>query len=169
MNARVSTYILASLAIAVVIAAAVLHCIMPLTAVAVAAGIALPKRHAIAITFGTWIVSQIYGFAFLHFSHSVPTLIAGVSLGLGAIAATLLAETIAHGRIGISSLGAFIAGFAAYQLVTYAFSLFIGGSDLYALPIQAHIFAVNALFFIPLLAIAYAAFRLETAPVSSRL
>jgi hypothetical protein len=159
MNARTSWYILAPCAIGVVLAAALLHCIAPFSAVAVVAGIAVARRYAVAITLGAWLVNQLYGFGFSHYAHRLDTLAAGLSLALGAIVAVFIAAAIARGRFGLSSLPAFIAGFAAYEAITYAFTPWVGGAESYTLPIVTEIFAVNTVFFIPLLAVAFVTAR----------
>src|SRR5258708_2205249 len=160
MNARTSWYILAPCAIGVVLAAALLHCIAPFSAIAVVAGIAVARRYAIGITLGAWLVNQLYGFGFSHYSHTLDTYVAGLSLAIGAIVATLIAAAIARGRFGFSSLAAFVAGFAAYEVITYAFTPWVGGGESYAPAIVAEVFAVNAVFFIPLLAVAFVTARM---------
>jgi len=116
-----------------------LLCIAPFVAVGTFAVRTLSLRAALAVVGAMWLAGQVIGFAFFHYPHHASTYILALSIGVAALAATLVA-----GRIRVTAL-AFLAAFAVYELVLYAFSLVAGGREEFGAAILAEMLEGNLL------------------------
>jgi hypothetical protein len=119
----------------------VLLCIAPFAAVAAVAARTLPVRLALATVGAMWLGGQICGFAFHHYPHALSTYALGAAIAVAALAATL-----AVARIRILPL-AFLAAFAVYEGVQYAFALVFGGSETFTPAVVFEILEGNVLGF----------------------
>jgi hypothetical protein len=77
-----------------------------------------------------WAVNQFVGFAFLHYP--ADSWMLGGSLLVGALAGTYAAGLLRAPLVSWRSLGALAAAWAAYEAVTAAFAVFLGGIEGYA-------------------------------------
>ncbi len=117
----------------------VLLCIAPFAAVAAVAARTLPLRVALAATGAMWLGGQLAGYGLFHYPHEPASYALGLGIGVAALAATFVA-----GRIRSLPL-AFLAAFAVFETVQYAFSLAFGGSETFLFAIVAEIFEGNVL------------------------
>ncbi len=115
----------------------VLVCIAPFAAVATLAVRTMPLRVALVTIAAMWFGGQVVGFGFRHYPHTPSTYALGAAIGIAALAAGFAAS-----RIRVLPL-AFLAAFAVYEGVQYAFALVFGGSETFTLGIVAEILEGN--------------------------
>jgi hypothetical protein len=119
----------------------VLLCIAPFAAVATLVARTTPVRVALATVGVMWLGSQVAGFAFYHYPHQPSTYALGLAIGVAALGAALVAA-----RIRILPL-AFLAAFAVFEGVQFAFALVFGGRETFTLAIVGEILEGNVLGF----------------------
>jgi hypothetical protein len=131
-------------------------CAVPFAAFGAVAAMTLPRRDALLVAVGLWVVNQIAGFAFLHYPWDAMTLTWGAILGVIAMLSTGAAQAaIGHGGLVGAALASFAAAFAVYEGGLYLISATVmGGTDDFAASIVWRILAINAAAFVGLLAAA---------------
>ncbi len=123
-------------------------CATPFAAVAAFGALTLRSRAAVVLTLGVWLGNQAIGFGLLHYPQDASTFAWGGAIGMAALAALAAAR-------GSSAIGglprlaapavAFVAAFAAYELVLYAAtSVLASGADAFAPDVVWRIFLDNA-------------------------
>jgi hypothetical protein len=126
-------FCLALLTAACALASFAFVCATPFAAFAVIAAATLPLRPALLVTLAAWLVNQAIGFGFLHYPLDATTLAWGVAIGGAALAATAASAGILRltERTGaVVALGAALIGaYAAYELVLFAATPFLGGVE----------------------------------------
>lgn len=141
-------------------------CATPFAAFAVVAAATLPLQSALLVTAAAWLVNQAIGFGFLHYPVDVSAIVWGFVIGAAALAATaasvaVLRVTERAGTV-VSLAAALIAAFAAYELVLFSATPFLGGAGDFAVAIVGHLGVLSLLWLIGLVA-ACEVFRLLSA------
>ncbi|MBV9860220.1 MAG: hypothetical protein JO038_08985 [Alphaproteobacteria bacterium] len=133
-------------------------CAVPFAAFGAVAALSLPRRDALLLTVGLWLVNQIVGFTVMQYPWDAMTAAWGGILGLVAILSTGAARAVV-GRCGPASgsLLGFAAAFVAYEGSLYLISsLGMGGVEDFTPAIVVSILQINAAAFAALLATAFA-------------
>jgi hypothetical protein len=115
----------------------VLVCIAPFVAVATLAARTLPRRIAFAAIGAMWVANQAIGFGWSHYPRDASTFAWGAAM----LAASLAAGFVAT-RVRATAF-AFLAAFATFELVLFAWSLVVGERGSFSARIVAQIFAGN--------------------------
>ena len=125
-----------------------LACATPFAAYAVVAAAMLPLWSALLVVGAAWIVNQAIGFGALHYPHDANTVFWGLAIGAAALAATATAALLLRAlsrRSQLAALGAvLVVGYAAYELVLFAFAQVLGGSGAFTPAIIARLGLLNA-------------------------
>jgi hypothetical protein len=161
-----SLFCLLLLAGACVLASFALACATPFAAFAVVAGAMLPLPAALAVMAAAWIVNQAIGFGALGYPHDVNTVLWGLAIGAAALMAAaavklvlrLLPRTGGPAALALALVGAY----AAYEVVLFAFTPWLGGAGAFTVAIVARLGLLNLLWLIGLVAVC-AVFQLITA------
>jgi hypothetical protein len=125
-----------------------LACVFPFAAIATIAALTLNVRRGVALVVATWFANQVVGFALMHYPQTLDTAALGVSLGLGALAAYIVAHVVLRrGSSVVRTVAALGAAFIAYQLVIYAGALGFGGADNFSPAIIAGVALNDAIWF----------------------
>jgi hypothetical protein len=131
-------------------------CATPFAAFAVVAAAALPLRPALVVVAAAWLVNQAIGFGVLGYPHDASTMQWGVVIGTAAVAATATAALLLRSlpRMGsAAALGiAWIGAYAAYELLLYAATLFLGGAGDFTVAIVGHLGLLSLLWLVGLVA-----------------
>jgi hypothetical protein len=151
-----------------------LACAAPLAAIAALGGIHLSRRLALLLALTAWIANQAVGFGLLHYPTDATTLGWGLAIGLGTLAGAEAARIAFLRSEALNRLArvaiAFVAAFAAYEIVLYAAGLALGGGeDAFSLATVAYILGTNLLGFVILEALRFLAVmaRVISAPTVS--
>lgn len=108
-----------------------LACATPFAAMAAVAGTFLALRPAVALVVFAWLVNQAVGYLVLGYPTTWDSFAWGGAIGIAALAG--LAAVIGLGsRIGNAAtvlLAGFLAAFAAYELVLFAFTAVLPSGD----------------------------------------
>ena len=146
----------ALLTMACVLASFAFACATPFAAFAVVAAAMLPLPSALLMTATAWLVNQGIGFGFLHYPVDMTTIIWGFVIGAAALAATAAsAPTLrAMRRTGapVTFGAALIAAYAAYELVLFAATPFLGGVGDFTVAIIGRLGGLNVGWLIALIA-----------------
>ena len=129
-------------------------CAAPFAAFGAIAAMTLPRRDALLLTVGLWLINQIVGF--LHYPWDGMTLVWGAILGGVAVLSTVAAQA-ARRRQGIivTACAGFAAAFAVYESGLYLISATVmGGAEDFATGSVVRILEINAASFAALLAAA---------------
>jgi hypothetical protein len=143
------------LGISCVLASLVLACATPFAAFAVVAAAMLPMPSALAVVGGAGLINQAIGFGLLGYPADFNTIAWGGVILASAFAATAAASTVlrkAHGNRLISVAMAFLAAFAAYELLLLAATPILGGHEAMVPAIVAWVAGLNAAWLLGLLA-----------------
>jgi hypothetical protein len=115
------------------LASLVLACGTPFAAFAVVAAAILPLPPALLVVTAAWLVNQTIGFGLLHYPVDADTMLWGVLIGAGGLAATMTSASVLRAARRASTavaLGlALMAAYATYELVLFAAAVFLGGSE----------------------------------------
>ncbi len=148
------------------LASFVFACAPPFAAFAVVAAATLPLQSALLVTAAAWLVNQAIGFGFLHYPVDTSTIVWGFVIGAAALAATAVSVAVLRvtERAGtvVSLAAALIAAFAAYELVLFSATPFLGGAGDFTVAIVGHLGVLSLLWLIGLVA-ACEVFRLLSA------
>lgn len=127
-------------------------CMMPFVGIATLAATTMNRRQAMTAVLGVWAANQLLGFGWLGFPLDAYALRWGAALG-GASVAALVAARRVVGRRGFA-LGrlalAFVAAFATYEALLFAFALVAGGTDTFTPGIVLRIFVNDAAWLVSL-------------------
>jgi hypothetical protein len=141
-------------------------CATPFAAFAVIAAASLSLPAALVVVGGAWIVNQAIGFGALHYPLDVSTMLWGVVIGAAALAATFSAAITLRWfpRLGTpAALGvALLAAYAAYELVLFAATPFLGGAGAFTAAIVGRLAMISMFWLVGLVA-ACESFRLLNA------
>jgi hypothetical protein len=132
-------------------------CATPFAAFAVIATALIPPLpSALAVVSAAWIVNQAIGFGVLHYPVDAGTMAWGFVIGLAAFAATLIASvTLRALRLvatAITLSAALLGAYAAYELVLFTATPFLGGDGNLTLAMVSHLGVLNILWLIGLVA-----------------
>lgn len=140
-----------------------LACVAPLAAVGALAALTLRRTEGLVLVLAAWLANQAVGFLLLSYPHTLDTYAWGAAIGVAAVLGYLAAAVVAP-RIRSSLLAtgaAFVAAFAVYQLVLYAFGLATAyAGDSFSLAIVGEVLAINAVAYVGFLVIHRAAVAL---------
>jgi hypothetical protein len=131
------------------LASLVFACAAPFAAFAVVAAGMLPGRSALIAVGAAWLINQAIGFGLLKYPVDVNTMLWGAVILIAALASTLAASAIlryAHGNRIIALGIAFVAAFAAYELILLAATPVLGGHEAFAPSIVARIAGLNTVW-----------------------
>lgn len=126
-----------------------LACATPFAALAVVAALTMERRDAILTVLLAFAANQAIGFGFLDFPRDASTIAWGAGIGAAALASLFAAahggKLAARGGIVAVWIGAFVTGFAAWQLMLFAAGLMIGtGMSGFSGEIVFWVFQLNA-------------------------
>lgn len=141
---------LASLIVVTALATGVFACIAPLAAVAALCAVTLGRRDALVGAALVWLGNQAVGYGIAGYPIDADSMSWGVAMGLATLAATFLAAEIAdrlRGQGGaIRLVVAFVAAFAAYEVLLAGVALVLGGLETFAPGIVAYLAGINAVW-----------------------
>ncbi len=146
----------ALLTIASALASFAFACVTPFAAYAVIAAAMLPLRPALLVVTASWLVNQAIGFGFLHYPADTNTILWGFVIGAAAIAATVAAFETLHlikAATPVALCPALIVSYAAYELVLFAATPFLGGEGAFTASIVAHLGLLSVLWTTGLVAV----------------
>lgn len=131
-------------------------CATPFAAFAVIAAATLPLQSALLMTIAAWLVNQAIGFGFLHYPLDANTIMWGFVIGgaaLAAIAAAMAVLRMTPRMRTVAALSAALIGaYAAYELVLFAATPFLGGASDFTATIVGRLGLLNVLWAIGLVA-----------------
>jgi hypothetical protein len=131
-------------------------CATPFAAFAVVAAATLPLQSALLVTAAAWLVNQGIGFGFLHYPVDASTIVWGFVIGAAALAATAVSIAVlrATERAGIvvALAAALIGAYAAYELVLFAATPFLGGVGAFTVAIIGRLGLLSVVWTIGLVA-----------------
>ena len=131
-------------------------CAVPFAAFGAIAAMTLPRRDALLLTVGLWLINQIVGFGFLHYPWDGMTLGWGAILGGVAVLSTVAAQAAMRRQgIIVTACAGFAAAFAVYEGGLYLISATVmGGAEDFATGSVVRILEINTASFAALLAAA---------------
>ena len=131
-------------------------CATPFAAFAVVAAATLPLQPALLVTLAAWLVNQAIGFGFLHYPIDATTIAWGLVIGAAALAATAASAAVLRltGRTGtvVALAAALIGAYAAYELVLFAATPFLGGAEDFTAAIVGRLGVLSVIWTIGLVA-----------------
>ncbi len=121
-------------------------CMMPLVGIATRAAATMNRAQAVTAVLGVWAANQLLGFGLLGYPLDGYALMWGGALGTAGVAALFVARRIVgRGPVALGRLAlAFVAAFAAYEVLLFAFALVAGGTDTFTPAIVLRILANDA-------------------------
>jgi len=132
-------------------------CATPFAAFAVIAAATLPLQSALLVTVAAWLVNQGIGFGFLHYPVDASTILWGLVIGSAALAATAVSmavlRVIERTGTAVALSAALIAAYAAYELVLFAATPFLGGAEDFSKAIVGRLGLLSVLWLIGLFAV----------------
>lgn len=136
------------------LASLVFACATPFAAFAVIAAAMLSLRTALFVVAAPWLVNQAIGFGLLHYPVDTNTILWGFVIGGAALAATIASKAVlrmmpgsgAPVGLGVGLIGAY----AAYELVLYAATPFLGGAGNFTAAIVGRLGLLNVAWLIGL-------------------
>jgi hypothetical protein len=146
----------ALLTISCALASFALACATPFAAFAVVAAAMLPLRPALLVVTGAWLVNQSIGFGVHHYPIDASTMAWGFVIGIAALAATAAAVVVLRAlpanRTPLMLALALVGAYAAYELVLFTATPFLGGAGAFTLAIVTRIGLSNLVWLIGLVA-----------------
>ncbi|MDI3563409.1 hypothetical protein [Bradyrhizobium sp. Arg816] len=132
-------------------------CATPVAAFAVVAAATLRLRPALLVMTGAWLVNQTIGFGLLHYPVDGNTIAWGFLIGaaaLGATAATSAAlRALPQNRTALVLALAFVCAYAAYELILFTATPFLGRQGAFTFEIVTRIGLRSAGWLIGLVAV----------------
>lgn len=118
-----------ALALATILGTLTTACMTPFIALAVMAAATMPRGRAAATVGAVWLINQTLGFTVAHYPLTAYAFSWGAATGVASLAAMLTASlVVAPARASALRLvGAFAAGFIAYEGLLLAFAALEGG------------------------------------------
>jgi hypothetical protein len=133
-----------------------LACATPFAAFAVVAAAMLPLRPALLVAAGAWLVNQMIGFGIHHYPIDASTMAWGFVIGVATLGATAAAAVVLRAlpanRTPLMLALALVGAYAAYELVLFAATPFLGGAGAFTLAIVTRIGLSNMVWLIGLVA-----------------
>jgi hypothetical protein len=131
-------------------------CATPFAAFAVIAAATLSLQSALLVTLAAWLVNQAIGFGFLHYPLDATTIMWGFAIGGAALAATGSSAAVLRltERTGtaVAMAAALIGAYAAYEIVLFAATPFLGGAEDFTAAIVGRLGLLSVLWAIGLVA-----------------
>lgn len=144
-------------------------CVAPLPALAAFAAFTLGMRGALFFVLAAWLANQFVGFAFLDYPLDAPTMLWGVAIGAGAVAAFFAARTAATRLQSLRLAAGLLAAVAVQQLVLFLAALTpLGGAENFSPDIVAAVFAINVAAFAGLCLLSFVLSAAGWAPPAPR-
>ena len=144
------------LTVSCALASFALACATPFAAFAVVAAAMLPLRPALLVATGAWLVNQSIGFGVHHYPIDASTMAWGFVIGIAALAATVVATVVLRAlpinRTPLMLALTLVCAYAAYELVLFAATPFLGGAGAFTLAIVTRIGLSNMVWLIGLVA-----------------
>lgn len=132
-------------------------CATPFAAFAVVVAAMLPLRQALLVVASAWLVNQGIGFGVLYYPIDRNTILWGVTIGAAALMATAVATWILavlpRAFWVVSFALAAIGAYAAYEIMLFAATPFLGGAGSFTATIVARIGILSALWLLGLIAV----------------
>ncbi|MBX3578383.1 MAG: hypothetical protein KF723_14355 [Rhizobiaceae bacterium] len=147
-----------------------LACATPFAAMAAIAGVFLAARPAIDLIAFAWVANQAVGFLVLGYPTTWDSFAWGAVIGVAALSALAVAVTMRRAVAAVlpAVVVAFLAGFAAYELVLFAApALLPSGEEAFSAAIVLQIFWQNALALIGLTIFHWIAMSVGLLPVDA--
>jgi hypothetical protein len=142
---------------ACVLASFAFACATPFAAFAVVAAATLPLQSALLVMVAAWLVNQGIGFGLLHYPVDASTILWGLVIGGAALAATAASMAVLRLTQRTSSAvalsAALIGAYAAYELVLFAATPFLGGAGNFSTAIVGRLGLLSVLWLIGLVAV----------------
>jgi len=155
-SCHAALFCFALLTVSCALASFALACATPFAAFAVIAAAMLPLRPALLVVTGAWLVNQGIGFGALHYPINGNTMLWGLVIGIGALAATVtsaaILRSLAQSGTPLVLAFALIGGYAAYELALLAATPFLGGAGSFTAVIVGRIGLTNVVWLIGLVA-----------------
>jgi hypothetical protein len=131
-------------------------CATPFAAFAVIAAATLPLQSALLVTAAGWLVNQAIGFGFLHYPVDASTIAWGFVIGAAALAATAVSVAVLRAMertpVIVALAAALIGAYAAYELVLFSATPFLGGAENFTVAIVGPLGGLNVAWTIGLVA-----------------
>jgi hypothetical protein len=131
-------------------------CATPFAAFAVIAADILPLSWALPVVAAAWVVNQAIGFGALHYPVNANSILWGIAIGVAALAATAAAASVLRlvrrTNMAVAFALALVVAYAAYELVLFAATPFLGGAGAFSAAIVGRIGLLNILWLIGLVA-----------------
>ena len=127
-------------------------CATPFAAFAVIAAATSPPPAALLVVTAAWIVNQAIGFGALHYPVDASTLLWGVTIGVAALAATFIATITLRARRPMGIAVALVGAYAAYELVLFTATPFLGGGSNFTAGTIGYLGILNIVWLIGLVA-----------------
>lgn len=144
----------ALLTIVTVVGTLSLACATPFAGLAALAALFLPRRDAFVLIGVNWLANQVIGFGFMQYPWTWATLLAGIELGVVAIACTgaamLAFEPLRRAGSTVAVLGTFAAAFIVYEGLNFVTSIGHHDGD-FQVSIVLYVLYLNGLAFAGLL------------------
>jgi hypothetical protein len=149
-------FCLALLTVCSVLASFALACATPFAAFAVVAAAMLPIRPAAIVVACAWLVNQAIGFGALHYPIDGTTALWGLTIGISALAATVIAAAAPrilprHGTPLALAL-ALLCAFGTYEVTLLAATAFLGGAGGFTTAVIARLGFLNFAWLVALVA-----------------
>jgi hypothetical protein len=149
-----SIFCFALLAVSCALASFAFACATPFAAFAVIAAAMLPLRPALLVVTGAWLVNQSIGFGALHYPIDASTIAWGFVIGAAGLAATATSVAVLRAlpwnRLPLMLALTLVCAYAAYELVLFAATPFLGGAGAFTLKIVARLGLLNIAWLIGL-------------------
>ena len=153
---RAPVFCFALLTISCALASFALACATPFAAFAVVAAAMLPLRPALLVVTGAWLVNQSIGFGALHYPVDPRTMAWGLVIGAAALAAAAASvaalRALPANRTPLMLGLALVCAYAAYELVLFAATPFLGGAGAFTTAIVARLGLLNVVWLVGLVA-----------------
>jgi hypothetical protein len=144
------------LTVSCALASFALACATPFAAFTVVAAAMLPLRPALLVATGAWLANQSIGFGVHHYPIDASTMAWGFVIGIAALAATAAAVVVLRAlpanRTPLMLALALVGAYAAYELVLFTATPFLGGAGAFTLAIVTRIGLSNMVWLIGLVA-----------------
>jgi len=144
------------LTISCALASFALACATPFAAFGVVAAAMLPLRPALLVVVGAWLVNQGIGFGVHHYPIDANTMMWGLAIGAGAMAATAASaaalRVLPLNRTPLVLALTLACAYGAYELVLFAVTPVLGGACAFTLAIIARLGVLNVAWLIGLVA-----------------
>ncbi|OAF02380.1 hypothetical protein AYJ54_26950 [Bradyrhizobium centrolobii] len=153
---HVPLFCFALLTVSCALASFALACATPFAAFAVVAAAMLPLRPALLVMTGAWLVNQTIGFGALHYPIDASTIAWGFVIGAAALAATVVSSAVLRAlpqnRTPLILALTLICAYAAYELVLFAATPFLGGEMAFTAAIVTRLGLLSAVWLVGLVA-----------------